>query len=251
MTSGKAALVHQDINSERHIMFAQNVEEATCDLAQLDIETLEEIVENDGGERLVAHAGKGTLEELKWSDVSLGKNPYVVRVDKVSALSHSVGGKLAQLQEMQTAGWITPQEARELYDMPDLQRSNDRAFARRDLSRQLIEAALDGEQAKTPDGEPIAATEVCDLDYLIEAGTQEYALLRSQGATEDELVALLDLIGSAEGIIARKLAEEAAKQPMPPPMLPGGPVAMPPPMPPAVPDAPLIEPMGAPPGMLQ
>jgi hypothetical protein len=86
------------------------------------------------------------LEEIEYDDVRFSDDPYHVRVYPVSALSNTPQGKLAQLNEMLSNGVIDVAEWRELYDMPDLDRSNDLAFAGRELSKKLVESALDGEE---------------------------------------------------------------------------------------------------------
>jgi hypothetical protein len=87
---------------------------------------------------------------------------------------------------------------------------------------------------------------------------QQYALAQTQGADDEELVPLLDLVGAAQAIIDNKVAMAAAAAPPPTPpmpgmdpsmgmMPPGAPVGPPPMMSPDVPVPPPE--MGA--GMIQ
>jgi hypothetical protein len=221
LDSGKAKLVHRDIESERHVILAQNNEAFTVELAKLHIAQTEEIAASDDNEQLVAHSGKSSLIELRWTDVSIGDDPYHVRVYPVSALSSSPQGKLAQLREMMEMQMISGPEARELFEFPDLERSNDLAFAGRELARSLIESALDGNRT--------AATRVCDNVHLVDQGWKEHALAMLQGASEDDLVELRDLLGAAQSLLDQQAAQAAAAQPaapMPPPM-PAAPSPMP------------------------
>lgn len=219
LTSGKAQLVQRDIETERHVIFAQNNERFTVELAKLHVTECEALVDAGHGEALVAHTGKAMLTELRYADVRLGDDPYHVRVYPVSELSNTPQGKLAQLNEMVMSGMISSVEARELYDLPDLDRSNDLAFAGRELARALIDAALDGRR--------VQATRVCDLTHLVDRGWKEHANAELQGASEDDLVDLRDLIGHAQGLIDQLAAEAQAKTaaaqpaaPMPPPPMP-------------------------------
>lgn len=221
LDSGKAKLVHRDIESERHVILAQNNEAFTVELAKLHIAQTEEIAESGEADNLVAHSGKSTLIELKWTDVSIGDDPYHVRVYPVSALSSSPQGKLAQLREMMEMQMISGAEARELFEFPDLERSNDLAFAGRELARSLIEAALDGQT--------VAATRVCDNAHLVDQGWKEHALAMLQGASEDDLVELRDLLGAAQSLLDQQAAQAAAAQQAanPPPPMPAAPSPMP------------------------
>lgn len=232
LDSGKAKLVHRDIESERHVILAQNNEGFSVELAKLHIAQTEEIAESGDAENLVAHSGKSLLTELRWTDISISDDPYHVRVYPVSALSGDPSAKLAQLREMMAAGWITGAEARELYDLPDLDRSNDMAFAGRELARSLIDAALDGKR--------VAATRVCDNAHLVDQGWKEHALAMLQGASEDDLVELRDLIGAAQTLLDQQAAQAAAAQQAanPPPPMP----AAPPPMPGSVPALQVVPP---------
>lgn len=225
LESGKAKMVHRDIEAERHAELGQRNEENTVALCRLHIEQLEEIAARgeDEGKRLVVHAGKGMLEELAYADVRMGENPYVCRVYPVSKISGSPAGQLAQLQEMMVAKMITPLEARRLYDMPDLDRSNDLTFAGQDLASQLIEAALDGKA--------VAAPRYCDKQYLLESGWREYALARTQGATDAELKPLLNLLGHVKSLVDQEAAALAAATtppaaPVQPPVQPTGPIGV-------------------------
>lgn len=209
LDSGKAKMVHRDIEAERHAELGQRNEQFTVELARLTISTCQEIAADGGGERLVAHAGKSMLRELRFADVDLADNPYHVRVYPVSQLSSTPAGKLAQLNEMLQAGMISPIEARRLYDMPDLERSNDLTFAAKDHADELIEHAIDGNR--------VAAPRYCDRQYLIEMGWREYSYARMGGAKDEDLVHLLRLIGSADSELKQEAAKQAAAQPPTPP----------------------------------
>lgn len=226
LDSGKAQLVNRDIQSERHVELGKRVEEFTVELCKLHVACCEDLVAD--GAKLVAYAGKSMLEALEYGDVRLADDPYHVRVYPVSALSNSPQGKLAQLNEMLAAGTITVAEWRELYDMPDMDRSNDLAFAGRELARKLVEQALDGNI--------VAATRACDLPHLVDHGWKSHALAQLEGASDDDLEHLRNLLGSAQALLDQQAAAEMAKQAaMAPPPMPMPPAAAPLPVPPTGP----------------
>ncbi len=230
LDSGKAQLVNRDIESERHVDLFLNNEQFTIDLVKCHIATSEELASVDGGaEKLVAYHGKSILTELKWTEVSIANDPYQVRVYPTSQISGSPQAKLAQLNEMIKAGWISPDQARQIYDLPDLDAANDLDFAGRELARKLVEEAIDGHR--------VAATRACDLPYLVLEGWKEHALSQIQGASEDDLELLRDLLGHAQTLIDQQAAEAAKKA-----------AALAPPQPPTPPAAAMPpSPMGGPP----
>ena len=237
LDSGKAQLVHRDSNAERHVEIIQRVEEFTCELCRLHIDTSEMIAASGDTKRLVAHTGGKLLAEIAYTDVSLGKNPYVVRVAPINKFANSPEGKHTQLMELANANKINDAEFRELYDLPDLDRSNDLAFAGRDLSRKLIDHALDG---KTVEG---GCPRYCDKQSMLIIGWQEYSIARIEGATDEDLAPLQELLASCDALMkqeaaeAAKAAAEAAANASPP--MPGGPS-----MPPGAPVPPPMPPMG-------
>lgn len=226
LDSGKAQLVNRDIQSERHVELGKRVEEFTVELAKLHVQCCEDLCEE--GVELKAYSGKAILEEIEYGSVRLSDDPYHVRVYPVSALSGSPQGKLSQLNEMLSAGTITIAEWRELYDMPDMDRSNDLAFAGRELARKMVEQALDGKV--------VAATRACDLPHLVDHAWKSHALAQLEGASDDDLEDLRNLAGSAQALIDQQMAAEMAKQAaMAPPPMPMPPAAAPPPVPPTGP----------------
>src|SRR5690606_17907548 len=89
LNSGKAMLVHEDIESERHAMLGRAKDRLTIQLGQLHIQTCEQIVREDGGADLIAYDGKTILDAIRYTDCSLGENYYEIRVYPVSALASS------------------------------------------------------------------------------------------------------------------------------------------------------------------
>lgn len=233
LTSGKAKLVHRDIEAQRHREAVKRSEEATVQLARLHVWACEKLCEAEVDLR--ASHGKSMLEVLRYEDVrpSDDEEDDMIRVAPVSALASDPAGKLAQLNEMLAAQVITPAEWRELYDLPDLDRSNDLAFAGRELARMLVEKALDGET-------DIPATRACDLEFLIDYAWKVHARSQLEGATTEDLEKVRNLAGHAQALLDQQKAAMVAALPSPPPMPgPGGGV----PMPQAAAQPP-IEPMG-------
>lgn len=233
--SGKAMQVYRNTGQDRHAMFDRKIERSTTNLCDLHVLALEELV--DAGVEPVARVRKrNVLDEVNYNDVRLSESQYQAQTFPISEISRDPAGKFAQLMEMQNAQWLTPSEARRLYNLPDLEESNDIQYAAMDLADDFIEKALDGEV--------LAATRVCDREYLVAKGWQVHAKYRLAGTSDDELEPLRLLIGSAQSQLDQEAKDAAdAMQAMnaaaPPPM-PGPP---PGPMPsPEMPTQPMMPP---------
>lgn len=202
LNSGKALLVHQDVESERFVATGRAWEQLHVDAARLIIEISEQIVEDDPSE-LVVYVGKSIIEELKYTDVRMGEAPYDLRTYPVSSLSQTPQGKLQDIQDLITLGVVTdPNDIRELLDFPDLEQFSRVASAGRELAEKLIEKALDGER--------VEANPYMDLQYAHRRAVLEHDLAAIEGAPEESLDNLRDLMGHIEALMKDKQAQEAA-----------------------------------------
>ncbi len=233
LNSGKALIVHQDVESERHITLSRAYEKLHTGAASQLILSAEKIVQMgkdsaNGGDyksKLRAMGGKRTLEVVDYDDARMESDQYLVRVQPASALSKSPAGKLAELREMVELGAIKdPDAIRELLDFPDLDRYNDLESSGREVANKLIEAAGRGKQ--------VQAIEEMPLDYAIKRCRQQICLATLEEQPENRLASLRNLMGQLTNIVERQAAE-AAPPPAPagPPMggaPPAGPVPAPP-----------------------
>lgn len=235
LDSGKAQLVHRDSGAERLIEMSQRVEEFTCDLCRLELDLTAQIAKTGDTSKLVAYAGDGQLEEVKFDKVSLGDSPIVVRVAAINKFANSPEGKHKQLLDLLNAGAISLARFYRLYELTDLEADSMEQHAGYDYSMSLIEKALDAE-----DGIPPAVPRYCDKPALVDLGWKHAAIEGCQGATDADLEALIAMLGQAQSLIDQELEEMAAKQAASaPPPVPGGA-----PMPPGAPVPPPVPPTG-------
>jgi len=156
-----------------------------------------------------------------------GDEAYAIEVFPVSSLSQTVGGRMEEVNQLVTGGYITnPDTARELLDLPLLNEFQDLASARREAAEREIDRCLDGDQ-----GIPSA---YMDLGHALERATQEYCLAGIDEAPDDVMDCLRSFIGATEALIAKQNPQPAPVDPM---------AGMPPtePAPPAMP----MDPAGA------
>lgn len=158
-----------------------------------------------------------------------GDEAYAIEVFPVSSLSQTVAGRMEEVNQLVSGGYITnPDTARELLDLPLLNEFQDLASARREAAEREIDRCLDAEQ-----GIPSA---YMDLNHALERATQEYCLAGIDEAPDDVLDCLRSFIGATEALIAKQNPPPAPVDPMagmpptepaPPamPMMPAGPMA--------------------------
>lgn len=241
LDSGKAQLVHRDSGAERLIEMAQRVEEFTTDLCRLEIDISEMMGAAGNASRLVAHAGKGQLEEVRFTDVSLGKSPVVVRVAAINKFANSPEGRHKQLLDLFNAQAITLPAFQRLYELTDLETQSMEAQAGYDYAMKLIEAALDA--GALGDGtKSVTCPRYCDKAALVDLGWKRVAIVSQEGATDEDLQPLIDLLGFAQSLIDQEIEDQQAKLAAAQPAAPAGPLM--PPDAPAPPPAPPAGPIG-------
>lgn len=212
---------YNDIESERFVMQGRRWEAFHLDQVDLGIEAAKEI---GNGYRVLAPTRDGA-EEIKWSEVNLERDAYVLQCFPSSALPSSPAGRLQQVMEMLTSGLITPQRALEQLEIPDLEDLYNRANATSKAARKTLDGFLAGREYEPPDPD-------LDLNQALDIAVSTYVVALSQNAPDGrlELVRqwkdeLVELIGRAKGS-ANGPPANAGPAVGPAPM--AGPVAPPP-----------------------
>lgn len=144
-------------------------------------------------------------KRIKWSDVDM--NDLKIELSAASTLGDSPAGRQQRLTELAQAGIVTLDESRELMDHPDIDAVLSLYNAMIEDAQETIERILDGEQGVVP--EPFQ-----NLQALMVMGQRTYLRVKDNGAPEDVLEALSDLISIAANTLN-------------PPAPPGPPGAMP------------------------
>ena len=206
-----------DIESERFIMPSQRFEHLIAiDLADHVIDLTKEIAEDPDSpkEALTVKSVNGmTAVDIKWEDVDLDRDSYVLQVFPTSSLPSTPAARQARVQELMESGMITLEEGRQLADMPDLQAFNDRKLAPQKLIEKIIEEILEGGQFIGP--EPY---------FPLEAALPRFQEAYMQGLTEsvsgEKLQKLQDWMLAAEKLIQRSQPPVSVEQPLPEEQLP-------------------------------
>lgn len=227
LNSGKALRVYNDIETERFMSVGQRYEQAFLDAAKQFIDLAREIDENEEGTLKVKVKSGKFMNSIKWKDVDMDEDKYLMQMFPTSALSNTPSGRLQEVQELLQAGFISKEHGMKLLDFPDLEGFYNMENAPiEDIERQ-IELMIEKGEYQTP--EPYQ-----NLQLGQQMMQQAYLMYRSQGAPEEKLELLRRWITDADGLMAQ--AVQGAQQQPPSPQPTGAPA--PPPQSDLLPSAP-------------
>lgn len=224
LNSGKAQREHQDIQSERFLSTQQAYEEFHVEVARRMVHEARKLDKKiPGGYRVIAKGDKG-LENLRWRDVSLDRDKYIIQAWPTSFLPKTPAGKLETIQEL---GQISPEFQQEMMaqlDFPDTEDALSRINAPGEMADMLFCDMMEHDEEHTPEPRwPLA---------LINA-RMTMNILRAQidGAPEEKIERVRIFLEQSEALL------DSQKPDTPPPgAMPGQDPMMPPPeamMPPA------------------
>mgnify|MGYP003112682629 FL=1 len=142
LESGVALREFQDIETERFMITAQQYERVFLDAARQMIDIAREAAERGDNFEVISHGDK-FIEKIKWKDINLKDDQYVMKIYPTNLLPTTPAGKLQKVIEMLQAGMLSQQEARGLLDYPDIAAVNNMAMAAYDDVMQQIEQMLE------------------------------------------------------------------------------------------------------------
>ena len=213
LDSGKALREYNDIESERFMEVAKRYEQTFIDAAVIMIDLVKELAEDDA-EYAVKAKGNGFLKTIKWQDVDLEADKYIMQVFPTSSLSSTPAGRLQDIQDLLAAGFINKEDGMKLLDFPDLkQYYNFNNAGVEDIER-AIENIIEDSRYETP--EPYQ-----NLQMGITKMQQAYLYYRSQNAPESKLELFRRWIEDAATLL--KKAANASAPPDAPMLPPVGP----------------------------
>jgi hypothetical protein len=144
LDSGVALREYSDIESERFAMVQKSYEQMVLDATDLIIGLIRQAVEQ-GDDYSVNVPTKKGVEVIKWSDVKMEDDEYVMKVFPTNFLPNTPAGRLEKVQELVTAGFIPPEEAMELLDFPDTEGVTSlQSIARQQLNEQIADMLDNG-----------------------------------------------------------------------------------------------------------
>jgi hypothetical protein len=119
LDSSKAIREANNINDDRHAPCAQRYERAALDVA----EHLVDLKAGRKSKRKTVWRNGKVSEEIDWKTIDLKRDRYTMVIEASSILNMTPAARQDQLDEWANKGWISPEEARAMYDHPDLEAS--------------------------------------------------------------------------------------------------------------------------------
>lgn len=204
LDSGKALREYNDLETERFMSVAQRYEKVFIDSVRQFIDLAKEIdadLKESGNSGMeVKVKGRKFLETIKWADVNMEEDQYLMSVFPASALSRTPAGRQAEVRELMNDGFVSKQDAMKLLDLPDLQAFYDFETAPGEDIDMVIEKIIEDGDYMTP--EPYQ-----DLEYGINKMQKAYLLFRSQNAPEDRLELIRRWIEDAYALMEKALVK--------------------------------------------
>ena len=206
VTSGIALQTLDDVESEGFLPMHKAYQDFFMDLAQTAISVAAEIGEEDPGFS-VRVLGRAHARDVKWRDVRMDRQDYVVRCTPISEFSKDFAARIDQAQQLLQLGALTIPQFREVLNLPDLQAESDMDLSHQHIIDKNIEAIL-------AERTPVVAEPFDDLGMIVERGGKAYNLARLEDADPVSLELLRRYILSAHDLMP-KPAEAPAQLPPP------------------------------------
>jgi hypothetical protein len=208
LNSGKALRIYNDIETERFMSVGQRYEQAFLDASKQFIDLAREIDEESkeqGTKGLEVKVKTGKfMESIKWKDVDLDADKYLMQMFPTSSLASTPSGRLQDVQDLLQAGFIAKEDAMKLLNFPDLEGFYNMTNAGlEDIERQ-IEMMIEHGEYETP--EPYQ-----NLQLGIEKMQQAYLMYRSQNCPDDKLDLLRRWMADADALLQRANQSQQAQ----------------------------------------
>lgn len=204
LNSGRALREMVDIESDRFSTVGRAYEQLFLDVARLSIVTVKELAE--AGDYEVATPSRAGLARVRWSEVELSSDDYVMQCFPVSSLPNDPAGRLQTVQEYAQAGFLSPRQARRLLDFPDLDQVESLANAAEQYLVEILDRMVD-------DGTFTAPEPYDDLGMARELALEYYARGKSTGLEEDRLELLRRFLAQIDALEAPPPEEAPAGAP--------------------------------------
>jgi hypothetical protein len=209
LNSGVALQNYSDIESARFLIHGQAFETFQLDAYRRIIDLSRQLDSqgvNVEVSSLEKKQGLEVLRRVKWSDVHLDDDVFFMKMKPASALPLTQAGKLQQVATMVESGFLTADEAQELFDMPD----TDAILSRKLAPLRLILAQIDW---MLEDGKDVTPEPYQNLEQSIVIVQQTLLLETLRQSPEESLQRLRDYLSNAEQLMSMAEAPAAPATP--------------------------------------
>tara|TARA_R100000808_G_C2155477_1_gene168152 strand:+ start:13892 stop:15766 length:1875 start_codon:yes stop_codon:yes gene_type:complete len=202
LESGRALREFSDIESERFLSFARSYETMFLDAAKIMIDIARD-VSKTGKDFSVTSFDRSNLQKVKWSDVKLDEDQYIMQVFPTSLLPVTPAARLQTVEEMMRTGLLSREDGMALLDFPDLKSVQSLETASFDEIEMVIESMIEK-------GEYISPEPFSNLAFALKKVNQAYIRAKLDGVPEERLDLMRRYVAECQSLISN--AEMAAQQ---------------------------------------
>lgn len=194
LNSGEAQRVYRDIETDRFAMHAQRWDANHVQAVRIEIAMAKQLYQDNPEMRVRAPATK-LLNEIKFSDVQMDEDAWMIRPQPVNSFGSTPAARLDRATDLWREGLIDEFEFRGLIEWPD-----DQAVLRlRNAPYREITFLLDRIVDK---GDYEAPDRFMNLKLAIKMGTERIARAREQEVGSKKIGMLQDWVDEAAALLA-------------------------------------------------
>lgn len=210
LNSGAALREYDDIESERFQLNSMRWEDVFLDAADIVIDLTKDLARKNPNLKVKLSSGR-YAETIKWSDVKLEEDKYVMRKFPTSILPTQPAGKLQKVQELAQAGFIDKDTAYSLLDFPDLDAAKPLKVESMELTRKILGRMVS-------DGNYVAPEPYMDSGTAQTIAQQIYLKSKINDVPEERLELIRRFMEDCQSLKAQAQAAMMPAQPLAAPM---------------------------------
>ena len=205
LDSGRALREFSDIESERFLSFARAYEKMFLDASKIMVNMARDMYERGNKDFAVTSFSKTTMEKIKWGEIDLKEEQYVMQVFPTSLLPVTPAARLQTVEEMMRTGLINREDGLALLDFPDIESIQDLESAAMDDIERTIEEMIDNGVYTPP--EPFT-----NLMLAMRKMNQAYIRAKLDNVPDSKLELMRRYVADAQALISQ--ARQAEQQAM-------------------------------------
>jgi hypothetical protein len=177
--SGRSQLVYEDVKSKRQLEMLDAHEAWYIENARTMLRMIKHAAKGDRSYEVV-YRGRDHIERIKFADIDVDEDQYVMKAMPTSKLPSTPSAKYAVLDSWLERGLISVAAYRSMSEMPDLEKENAIENAAREHAQWVVTEIL----IKGADFEP---HNIMKMDVQLEVGGLMFLDAEKRGANEANL----------------------------------------------------------------
>lgn len=213
ITAARALETLNEAESERLTPFWNMRDRAYIQLAYLGLEIARKIADRNPEYSVLAPNGRRGVRRVKFADVDISKDKYVIQVFTTSLLAKSPSARYEQLTEMRMNGDISPRQYKRELGNPDI----DAELSLESAPDELVDLQI---QQILEEGKTITVEPSDPHDLIVQRGMLWLSRAKVDEVDPERWENLLRYVQAAQGYQARASAPVQGGPPPPQPGIP-------------------------------